>query len=175
MRPPERVIFLQIRMAVTSGRIVRNVQYRFMDVFRELYDRYYKDVHRFALFLTGDAARADDLTADTFVRAWRARDRIQHATVKAYLLAITRNLFRDELRASDLHVQHASTLRDVKARLRGVARGDHRALLLFVLKEMSYAEVAAALGISIGAVKSRINRAREALAASMRQLENGER
>lgn len=164
-----------------------------MDGFRELYDRYYKDVHRFALFLTGDAARADDLTADTFVRAWRARDRIQHATVKAYLLTITRNLYRDHLRSSrqgvdrevelldtipddapgaDVHVQHASTLRNVRAKLRDVARGDRRALLLFVLKEMSYAEVAAKLGISIGAVKSRINRAREALAASMQRLEN---
>jgi RNA polymerase sigma-70 factor, ECF subfamily len=166
-----------------------------MNGFREIYERYYPDVHRFALFLTGDAARAEDLTADTFVRAWRARDRIHHATVKAYLLAITRNLFRDQLRSSrstgreveledtiadetpgaDVHAQHASTLRSVRAKLRGVARGDRRALLLYVLKEMSYAEVAAALGISIGAVKSRINRAREALAASMRQLENGER
>lgn len=36
-----------------------------MDGFREIYERYYPDVHRFALFLTGDAARADDLTADT--------------------------------------------------------------------------------------------------------------
>jgi len=161
-----------------------------------IYERYYADVHRFALFLTGNAARAEDLTADTFVRAWRARDRIQHATVKAYLLVITRNLYRDQLRSSrkstdreveledtiadetpgaDVHAQHASTLRSVRAKLRGVARGDRRALLLYVLKEMSYAEVATALGISIGAVKSRINRAREALAASMRQLENGER
>ena len=166
-----------------------------MDAFRDIYERYYNDVHRFALFLTGDAARADDLTADTFVRAWRARDRIQHATVKAYLLAIARNLYRDQLRSSrqstdrevelqdtiadgapaaDVHVQHASTLRNVRDRLRGVARGDRRALLLYVLKEMSYAEVAAKLGISIGAVKSRINRAREALAASMQRLENGE-
>ena len=166
-----------------------------MDGFRDIYERYYNDVHRFALFLTGDAARADDLTADTFVRAWRARDRIQHATVKAYLLAIARNLYRDQRRSSrqstdrevelqdtiadgtpgaDVHVQHASTLRNVRDRLRGVARGDRRALLLYVLKEMSYAEVAAKLGISIGAVKSRINRAREALAASMQRLENGD-
>jgi RNA polymerase sigma-70 factor (ECF subfamily) len=166
-----------------------------MDGFGDIYERYYNDVHRFALFLTGDAARADDLTADTFVRAWRARDRIQHATVKAYLLAIARNLYRDQLRSSrqstdrevelqdtiadgtpgaDDHVRHASTLRNVRDRLRGVARGDRRALLLYVLKEMSYAEVAAKLGISIGAVKSRINRAREALAASMQRLENGE-
>jgi RNA polymerase sigma-70 factor (ECF subfamily) len=162
-----------------------------MDGFRDIYDRYYHDVRRFALFLTGDPARADDLAADTFVRAWRARDRIQHATVKAYLMTITRNLYRDELRSSrqfveledsiadrtpgaDVHVQHASTLRDVRARLRRVARGDRRALLLYVVKEMSYAEVAVALGISIGAVKSRICRARDALTAPLRPLENGE-
>jgi RNA polymerase sigma-70 factor, ECF subfamily len=162
-----------------------------MDAFREIYDRYYQDVRRFALFLTGDPARADDLTADTFVRAWQARDRIQHATVKAYLMTITRNLYRDQLRArsrqfvelnetiadetpgADVQVQHASTLRDVRARLRRVARGDRRALLLYVVKEMSYAEVAAALGISIGAVKSRICRARDAL-ATLRPVQDGE-
>ena len=162
-----------------------------MDGFRDIYDRYYHDVRRFALFLSGDPARADDLAADTFVRAWQARDRIQHATVKAYLMTITRNLYRDQLRSSrqfveledtipdaapgaDVHVQHASTLRDVRARLRRVARGDRRALLLYVVKEMSYAEVAAALGISIGAVKSRICRARDALAAPLRPVEDGE-
>jgi DNA-directed RNA polymerase specialized sigma24 family protein len=64
-----------------------------MDQFRELYERYYADVYRFALFLTGDVARAEDLTADTFVRAWTARERIRQNTVRAYLLTITRNLF----------------------------------------------------------------------------------
>jgi hypothetical protein len=39
-----------------------------MDRFRDLYERYYRDVFRFALFLTGNLARAEDLTADTFVR-----------------------------------------------------------------------------------------------------------
>jgi RNA polymerase sigma-70 factor (ECF subfamily) len=166
-----------------------------MDAFREIYDRYYQDVRRFALFLTGDSARADDLAADTFVRAWQARDRIRHATVKAYLFTIARNLYRDQLRSSrailarqveledtladaapgvDLHVQHVSALKDVKLRLRRVARGDRRALLLYVVKEMSYAEVAVALGISVGAVKSRICRARDALSAPLRPVENGE-
>ena len=152
-----------------------------MDQFRELYERYYNDVYRFALFLTGDAARAEDLTADTFVRAWTARDRIRQSTVRAYLLTITRNLFRDGLRAShhqvplddrledngpavDVRVERASALRQVRARLRQVARGDRRALLLYVIRDMSYAEIATALGVSVGAVKSRIFRAREALA-----------
>jgi RNA polymerase sigma factor (sigma-70 family) len=153
-----------------------------MDQFRELYERYYTDVYRFALFLTGDVARAEDLTADTFVRAWTARDRIRQTTVRAYLLTITRNLFRDGLRTSrrqvplderledhapavDVRVERASALRQIRARLRHVARGDRRALLLFVIRDMSYAEIAAALGVSVGAVKSRIFRAREALAA----------
>ena len=149
--------------------------------FRELYERYYPDVFRFALFLTGDVARAEDLTADTVVRAWTARDRIRQETVRAYLLTITRNLFRDNLRAAqphvelderlrdatpmaDVQVEHASALQQVRARLRHVARGDRRALLLYVVREMSYSDIATALGISVGAVKSRIFRARQALA-----------
>jgi RNA polymerase sigma-70 factor (ECF subfamily) len=162
-----------------------------MDQFRELYERYHGDVYRFALFLTGDVARAEDLTADTFVRAWTARDRIRQETVRAYLLTITRNLFRDSLRtarrqvaldermedtapAVDVRVEKASALRQVRGRLRRVARGDRRALLLYVIREMSYAEIATALGVSVGAVKSRIFRAREALALPPSSPRNGE-
>src|SRR4029434_6907062 len=83
-----------------------------MDSFRELYDRYYPDVFRFALFLTGDVARAEDLTADTFVRAWTARDRIRQETVRAYLLTITRNLFRDYVRTAQPHVTLDERLQD---------------------------------------------------------------
>ena len=149
--------------------------------FRELYERYYADVYRFALFLTGNVARAEDLAADTFVRAWTARDRIRQNTIRAYLLTITRNLYRDALRASrlqvplderiadeaptaDVRVERASALQQIRTRLRRVARGDRRALLLYVIRDMSYAEIATALGVSIGAVKSRIFRARESLA-----------
>jgi len=152
-----------------------------MDGFRELYERYYSEVYRFALFLTGDTTRAEDLAADTFVRAWTARDRIRQETVRAYLLTITRNLFRDGLRAArphvalderlqdgspmaDARVERASALQQVRTRLRRVARGDRRALLLYVVREMSYAEIANVLGVSVAAVKSRIFRAREALA-----------
>jgi RNA polymerase sigma-70 factor (ECF subfamily) len=162
-----------------------------MDPFRDLYERHYADVFRFALFLTGDVARAEDLAADTFVRAWTARDRIRQATIRSYLLTITKNLYRDHLRASKGHVplderiaddgptlearvERASTLRQVRSRLRHVARGDRRALLLYVIREMSYAEIAAALGISIGAVKTRIFRAREALTARSTPASTGE-
>ena len=162
-----------------------------MDAFQELYERYYRDVYRFALFLTGDAARAEDLSADTFVRAWTARERIRQETVRAYLLTIARNLHRDALRARrrhepideqiadraprvDVQVEQASALRQVCARLRHVARGARRALLLYVGREMSYPEIATTLGVSVAAVKSRIFRAREALAMRAPAPGNGE-
>ena len=63
-----------------------------MTDFHELYTRYARDVHRFALYLSGDAALADDITSETFVRAWNSAAPIREATVKAYLFTIVRNL-----------------------------------------------------------------------------------
>jgi RNA polymerase sigma factor (sigma-70 family) len=60
-----------------------------------VYDRYAKDVYRFALYLSGNRAQAEDITSETFARAWGARDQIRVGTVKAYLLMIARNLYRD--------------------------------------------------------------------------------
>ena len=105
-----------------------------MSEFHELYQRHYQDVYRFALFLTGDPAAAEDLAADTFVRAWVARDRIHQPTVRAYLLTIARNLYRDQLRAAkpmqeldertpdphpgvDVRTEHRLTLEAVRAKL----------------------------------------------------------
>jgi RNA polymerase sigma-70 factor (ECF subfamily) len=161
-----------------------------MDTFRLIYERYHRDVYRFALFLTGDPSLAEDLAAETFVRTWTARDRIRQNTVKAYLLTITRNLHRDHRRASrafielpdaledrapraDVQAEHRSSLRDIRTRLRRVARGDRRALMLYVFKDMSYTEIAAALGISVAATKSRISRARDALSGLTAAGEEG--
>lgn len=66
--------------------------------FSALYRRYAADIYRFALYLSGNKALADDITAETFTRVWMARDRIRVDTVKAYLLMIARNLYRDSLR-----------------------------------------------------------------------------
>ena len=41
--------------------------------FHSLYERYAPDVYRFALYLSGDAALANDITQEAFVRAWVVR------------------------------------------------------------------------------------------------------
>jgi RNA polymerase sigma-70 factor (ECF subfamily) len=155
-----------------------------MDAFRTIYDSHYATVLRFALLLTGDRERARELADDTFVRAWTARDRIRQASVRAYLLTIARNLHRDAWRQQakgfveldetmpdlgpsvERQVEQNACLRELRQALGRTSPGDRRALLLFAVRGLPYADVADALGISVNAVKTRISRARAVLKAA---------
>lgn len=154
--------------------------------FASLWNEHAPDVHRFALFLTADPTLADDLTSETFVRAWGARERVDLATVRAYLLAITRNLFRHELRrarrrevplgagdempASGASPERAAVVRDELERvlraLQELPESDREALLLRAEGGLAYDEIARTLGLSLSAVKVKIHRARLRLAAA---------
>ncbi len=63
--------------------------------FGEVYERYVHDETSALPYLSGNEASADDLTAETFVHAFYGPSNIRINTVKAYLLAIARNLYRD--------------------------------------------------------------------------------
>src|SRR5512144_1068286 len=66
--------------------------------FAALYREHAAHVHRFALYLSGDPALADDLVSEAFVRVWTARERVDLTTVRGFLFAIVRNLFLQHLR-----------------------------------------------------------------------------
>jgi DNA-directed RNA polymerase specialized sigma24 family protein len=60
-----------------------------------LYERYAGDVRRFALYLCGDVVMADEITSDTFVRAWIAAGRIRQPVLSKYMdLLIKVKVFR---------------------------------------------------------------------------------
>ena len=80
--------------------------------FSALYAKYAPDVFRFALYLSGNRAEAEDIVSETFVRAWNAPGRIEAATVKAYLFTIARNLFLQGLRNKSRHVAIDERLAD---------------------------------------------------------------
>lgn len=145
--------------------------------FHSLYVRYAPDVRRFALLLSGNDALADDLTSETFVRVWTARGEIRQATVKAYLFTIVRNLYRDhwrrERRWTELEdrlpdtkaspqrrSENSSELRSVMTSLQKLPEQERAALLLYAQEEMSYQEIADAMGLTLAAVKVKIHRAR---------------
>ena len=152
-----------------------------MTEFEQLYERYARDVYRFALYLSGSPAQAEDIAAETFVRVWTARDRVRGATVKAYLFTIARNLHADgrrlESRQVELHdaftdpgpgpeleAESRQELAAVLAALQQLPEVDRAALLMRAQDGMPYEEIAAALGLSLPAAKVKVHRARLRLA-----------
>ena len=152
-----------------------------MSDFSELYSRYAPDVYRFALYLSGNRHEAEDVTSETFVRAWTATVPIRTATAKGYLLTIARNLFLQRLGRKSRHVALDDQLRDprasaearaeqnselqvVLAALQRLPEGDRAALVMRALDELPYEEIARALQVSLSAAKVRVHRARLALA-----------
>ena len=139
-------------------------------------------LRRYARALAGDSYRADDLVQDTLERAlakfhlWR-----RGSDLRAWLFTIMHNVFINQLKARrelalDAAVEDGLQsaprsdpleLRDLDAALRQLPVEQREVLLLVGLEQLSYAEVAKALGIPIGTVMSRLSRGRERLRAVM--------
>ncbi len=155
-----------------------------MTGFHDLYESYSRDVYRFALYLSGDPALADDITSETFLRVWSSPEPIRFATVKGYLLTIARNLWlmerRRYLRRQGLEEVN-ETLPDtgpsvsreveVKDELGRVLRAlqefpevDRAALLMRADEGLPYEEIAVALSLPVATVKVKVHRARLRLA-----------
>jgi RNA polymerase sigma-70 factor (ECF subfamily) len=129
------------------------------------------------LFLAGDPVVADEITSDTFVSAWLARERIRQPTVKSYLFAIARNLYRDLQRhqerhaeldehmtdqriSAQTHMEQTAEVRGVLAALQQLPEMERTALLMRALDEMPYEEIAETLGIPVATARVKVYRAR---------------
>lgn len=149
--------------------------------FETLYRRYAPDVYRFALFLTGRPEEAEDIAAETFVRAWMSPEPVRAATVKAYLFTIARNLHRMDLRRARMHEPVDVEIRDdapgpeasaaarlnmkrLIAHLQQLPEVDRAVLIMRAEDGLSYEEIAATVGISVAAARVKVHRARARLA-----------
>src|SRR3546814_680390 len=134
-------------------------------------------LRRYARALTGNATWADDLVQDTAERALNKRLLWRSGTnLKAWLLAILRNLYIDQLRKQreilsdddaaylNYEVPQDSVdglfLRDVQRALYSLPADQREVLLLVGLEELTYQEAAQVLAVPRGTVMSRLSRAR---------------
>jgi RNA polymerase sigma-70 factor (ECF subfamily) len=146
----------------------------------QLFDHYSDAIFAYLYRLVGNRDVAEELAQESFLRAYRARQRLmQAANQRAWLYRVATNAAFDHLRrgrkfawlpwsrADDLHapqpdVAEAANQRDALEKAFQALPVDYRApLLLHSYDGLSVAEVADALGISEGAVKMRLRRARE--------------
>ena len=136
----------------------------------------------FAISLSGNADRADDLVQETLVKAWRKLGSFaEGSNLKAWLFTILRNTYFSQYRKRRREVpdidgifanmitvaprqdDHMDLL-DIRIALAQLPADQREALILVGAAGHSYDEAANICGCAIGTIKSRVSRARQRLA-----------
>jgi len=151
-------------------------------------------VFRICLGFSRNASDAEDLSQDVYLKAYRSLGRVRHPYLaKEWLFRIARNHCLDQMkrrrlarelenaagpanavdpRTPELASVRAERLRSLKI---AVARLPRKQREVFVLREyggLSYEELGRVVGAKAGTVMSRLNRARTAVAASVKEAEH---
>lgn len=155
------------------------------DGFTQLFRKYRKPIMHFANRFVGNPARAEELTQDVFIKCCQARASYQpRAQFRSWLFQIARNHCLDERRRREYTVARVS-VHDNPIRATGPSAEQHaaaqdlarladesvaalppsqrQAFLLSRVEHMSYAEIADAMGTTVSAVKSLLNRAKTSI------------
>lgn len=168
------------------------------EAFAVLFERHVRRVWNHAYRLTGSRDDAEDVTANTFLVAWRRCPRVQLIRNDAipWLLAVASNLARETRRAAlrrekllrklntpEYTVDAANETvapegiearaEKVRLAMASLPLAQRRAVELCVVAELPTADAAAALGVSEGAVRSNLSRGRARLRAILAPGDGG--
>lgn len=174
--PPRRAASLSDAELIAASR-------RDPDAFSELFERHWDGLHRFCTSRAG--AAGEDIAAEAFRVAFDRRNRYdaRHSDARPWLFGIATNLVRDHFRAArrqEVKLERSAALDtlsqsdtdlnglerqllgpDLAAALKDIPAADRDALLLMAWADLDYEQIAQALGIPLGTVRSRIHRARQ--------------
>ncbi len=159
--------------------------------FNQLVDRHYSLVFRISARVLGNAADAEDVTQEAFVKLWRSppvlRDK---SAIKAWLVRVARNLAIDRLRRSretsdselellvdsstapDGELRHGQAAAEIAKALSCLPERQRMALQLTYFELTGNQETAAIMDISVEAVESLLSRARRTLRTSLNPVWN---
>jgi len=157
-----------------------------LEAFETLFRQFQGQVYAWIVRIVRDTGVAEDLTVETFWRIYRAHARFNiEGSFGAWARRIATNAALDHLKAARREVALQENLPQ-KAQPDPAVRRDTReriarafgqlptkfqvATTLALIEEEPYDEIAAALGISVGAVKSRVFRAVRLLRKKLRRL-----
>jgi RNA polymerase sigma-70 factor, ECF subfamily len=146
-------------------------------------------VYRLALRLTGDRHRAEDLTQETFLRAWKRREQLEDSRAeRVWLFRIAANIWKDELRqrrarsetfsplpsdavgaepTPDQSAETRESLERTLEMLNGLPVRQRTVLYLVAVEGLSPGEVGNVLGINTNSVKVNLSLARKRMREQM--------
>ena len=159
--------------------------------FEQLFERHARRVYNYCFRCTADWSAAEDLTSAVFLEAWKKRRQLRLSTATEsllpWLLGVATNLIRNRGRRierfgramRELWVRqppYGDEIPDLVARaideermatllaaIKRLPRAEQEVLALYAWADLTYGEIAEALEVPIGTVRSRLSRAREHL------------
>ncbi len=158
---------------------------------RSAYDAHAGELFGFALRSLGDRGLAEEVAQETFVRAWRSRERFdeRRGSLRTWLFSIARNLIIDSVRArnarpaqaggkpnSDLaETAEAADERSLRGMLIADAMErlseDHRVVIREIyLRDRRYEDLAGELGVPPGTLRSRTYYALKSLRLALEEM-----
>lgn len=163
------------------------------DALAELFDRHADRIYGHCFRQTGDFSEAEDAVATVFLEVWRRRGRVQthDGSAVPWLYGVATNVCRNLTRKRRRHLRavaelpgaedapdHADAVTDrvtSQTRMREVLKAvdqlparEREVLALVAWAGLTYEQAAAALGVPVGTVRSRLSRARTRLTALTR-------
>ena len=159
--------------------VTRVVTLRDQQAFTLLVERYQSQVRNYLRQLTRDAALADDLAQETFIRAWEKMDSISSGgRFSAWLMKVAHNMFLRSYRKSKRYgrlmenLEHETTVMtsvdndtvsgevtfDMPKYLAILSEEERSVMLLYFVNDLTHSEISEVSGLPLGTVKSHIHR-----------------
>ena len=153
------------------------------DAFEELFRQFEIDVYRWILRIVRDGSAAEDVVVEAFWRAYRGRARFDSSrSFGAWMRRIATNAALDHLRATQPQARWTTNV-DILPAPEGTDSAESIALAfrrlppklrivatLALVEQQPYAEIADALDLPVGTVKSRVFRAIQSLRKELARM-----
>ena len=155
---------------MTDKELIRKVHNGSKEALNMIADRYYDEIYRFCLYLTGQETDSYDIAQEVFLRFIKYVDSYEYRNLKGYLLIIARNLCRDYFHhkketcciednsymgAEDEKLNSLENRMDLWQALQQIPVKQREIIILRIYEELRFHEIAEILGCNQSTVKSR--------------------
>ncbi len=155
---------------MTDKELITKVHNGNKEALNQIADRYYDEIYRFCLYLTGKETDSYDITQEVFLRFIKYVDSYEYRNLKGYLLIIARNLCRDYFHHSkdvsfmeetdypgteDTQLGNLENRMLLQQALGQLPVNQREIVILRIYEELKFHEIASILGCNLSTVKSR--------------------
>ena len=150
--------------------------------YKKVFDDHYDYIRNYLYYLSGNMQLSEDLVQDVFLKLWEQSEKVKKETVQSLLFTIARNLYFKSHRRKMLDLQFFSFLDDnskeqspeyqlelkefdqkLQKAISGLPDKSRTAFLMNRIDELSYAQIADRLNVSVKAIEKNISKAKKIL------------